>query len=67
MEILPTLKWFTYTGNTSSQFFDPIPSSLQEYFQLGQFLSSWSGHAKRYSKGVASLKEIKQHYVLKQE
>ena len=53
--------------NTSSQFFDPIPSSPQEYFQLGRYLSSWSGHAQRYSKGVASLREIKQHYVLKQE
>ena len=36
-------------GNTNSHFFYQIPPSLQ-----GQHLGSWSGHAKRCSKGVAS-------------
>ena len=45
-----------------ASFFLPDSSSL-----LGQHLGSWSCHAKRCSKGVASSKEVKQHYVFTQE
>ena len=65
MYIVSALLCNAYTclyGNPNSQFFLPDSSSL-----LGQHLGYWSGHAKRCSKGVASLKEGKQHYVFTQE
>ena len=52
MYIVSALLCNAYTclyDNINGQFFYQIPPSLQ-----GQHLGSWSGHAKRCSKGVAS-------------